>query len=788
MSNPKGTEPTILKIPTLGHAVCLGELYDQRTGNFLGVQLYPEGNIQEKETDIRHTELSLSLATSMEDKASLIDVNAKLSLEIACGLVKVSGSASYLNDSKSNTNEQAFALALKMRLNEKRILFAEEELGRNVLEVAQEDYIATGKATHFVSAIVYGGNFIVNLVAKKSKLSKEEKVEGKLKAEFSHLKGAIKLEGEVDAKIKAEFESMNDHFNLIVHGDVALEKVPINPQDVLDTFPDAASLITAGGGVPISVTLQPIPEMLIKGCLVYEIDADRVERVLEAFSLLDDLRSRFSVLTGRVKPYQYFIPELERAIRLASSQFGREHGKLLHQLRQFLYDYQHGKAPDSDIGGDVLKAAHGLYNDHLDPTKQSDPPGQYPVSLVGLETEYSTFRYLVSDIQRVRESLEPPSTKNPAQKAPKETKQSSIYLSSIEDVCRAARVQRKIPLFTMIPLAPASDEVKADLAVIQFLALIRNYGAYFKNVLNPAYIVYAEVLERLERRLPNDGKFSELKHPSLFIGQVDVQGKLTWSNPPPLSSPPTSEEVQTRLSSEYPNPIVSRAMFFQSGSEPTFRFVTNRGWEFSVGAWVGPDLQGTFYYKDGVFGGKLPDGQVAEALFEVLRVESKNNEPFAHIKFYVPNSTTELLGEFLARDLNDTTGCSGFLNKSSIPGGKWMKGNPVETNATASKAADSDNITIVCNALGLKIEVTCESDDDIYEEAINNTKGKLTYKTLKELRSGKDVRWHHDHVVFQNGLDTTDFTAFVPFKDSPPNPLGTDRNEKRWSGVQYVNT
>jgi len=401
---------------------------------------------------------------------------------------------------------------------------------------------------------------------------------------------------------------------------------------------------------------------------------------------------------------------------------------------------------------------------------------------VGLETEYSTFRYLVSDIQRVRESLEPPSSKNPAEKDPKE-RESSIYLSSIEDVSRAARVQRKIPLFIMIPLAPASNEVNPDLAVIQFLALVRNYGAYFKNALNPAYIVYAEDLNRLERRLPNDGKFSGLKHPSLFIGQVDVQGKLTWSNPPPLSSPPTTEGVQTRLTSEYPNTLVSRAMFFQSGSEPTFRFVTNRGWKFSVGACVGPALQGNFYYKSGIFGGKLPNDQVAGALFEVLRVGSENNEPWAHIRFYAPNSMTELLGEFLARDLKDTTGYSGFLNKSSIPGGKWTKDDTAEADATVFKAADNDKITIVCEPFHVKIEVTCESDDKIYVEAINNTMGRLT--VLNELRSGNHVRWHHDHVVFQNGLGVTSF--FMPSEDSPPNPLGTDRNEKRWFGVQYVN-
>ena len=216
MPGPTGIPPVVFDTPTLGRAVRLGELYDQHSGKFLGVQLYPQSKVQEVVTDIRNTDLSVSLSTTHEEKASLLDINANLSLDVLSGLVKVSGSASYLRDEKSNTHEYAYALALKVRLSEKRILFAEDELGHNVLSVAQEDYITTNLATHFVSAIVYGGNFIVNLVAKQSEMSKEEKIEGKLQASFDKLKGAISLEGSVEAKIKGGFKDMNDKFDLVV--------------------------------------------------------------------------------------------------------------------------------------------------------------------------------------------------------------------------------------------------------------------------------------------------------------------------------------------------------------------------------------------------------------------------------------------------------------------------------------------------------------------------------------------------------------------------------------------
>ena len=235
IDQPKGSDPVVFKTPTLGNPVRLGELYDQRSGQFLGVQLYSEDSIQVAETDVKNTELTLSLSTTLEDKASLLDIYAKLTLEIMSGAVSVSGSAAYIKDTKSNTNEQAFALALKMRLNEKRILFAEDAMGRNVLRVTSEDYIANGSATHFVSAIVYGGNAVVNLVARQSELSTEEKIEGQLEAKFNKLKGAISLEGEVKVEIKDTFKSMDDKFDVIVCVVLAQFNIVTYPC-VLDTW------------------------------------------------------------------------------------------------------------------------------------------------------------------------------------------------------------------------------------------------------------------------------------------------------------------------------------------------------------------------------------------------------------------------------------------------------------------------------------------------------------------------------------------------------------------------
>lgn len=286
-----------------------------------------------------------------------------------------------------------------------------------------------------------------------------------------------------------------------------------------------------------------------------------MDDVLKAFSLLDDLRSRFTVLQDTVKGLQGFIPDLAQAIRLVADKYKKDHNKRLHELRHFLDDYQHGNMPKTDCvfvekkeeaeedGGEkegkkhicgitgrtLLQETSDLYSYHLDPNRadklptpfstgesEDGLPSQYPSSLVGLEDELSRFRNLASDIRRVGKSLE--GSAGP------------IYLSNLEDVCRAVRMQNKIPLFIMTPLTVKALDLKKltpDLAIVRFLAMFRQYAAYFKDPSSPAYIMYAEDLTSLELRLPNDGTFSGLTSPAIFIGQIDFEGKLTWSAPPP---------------------------------------------------------------------------------------------------------------------------------------------------------------------------------------------------------------------------------------------------------------
>jgi len=208
-------KPSSFERPTLGRVVLLGELFDERSNKFLGARLYKDEAIKDKViiTDAGHTDFTLSQSNSVKDKSNILDIDASLSLDVLSGLVPVRGLGSYLTTPKTNSQEQSWAMALRMRTEEHRLLFA--ELPDSTVVEEGKDYIPA--ATHFVSAIVYGGNLIINLTERASGPTQEDNIRGaKLRLELDQLKAAVSLERGAAADVKSKFKSLDNRFHVVV--------------------------------------------------------------------------------------------------------------------------------------------------------------------------------------------------------------------------------------------------------------------------------------------------------------------------------------------------------------------------------------------------------------------------------------------------------------------------------------------------------------------------------------------------------------------------------------------
>ena len=211
------TPAVTFDMPTLGRTPYLGLLYSAASAEFTGSYLFEDidDRTDQINIDVGRTDLKIKMSDSFEEKSSVLDVSASLSLEVLGGLVKVEGSGQYLIDSKANSEQHSWAMSLFLRKQEKRLLFEE----KTVVDKRPHDIdavIQRDQATHFVSSIVYGGSIIIELLSRRVELQKVESIKGELSVHLEKLKGLVDLTGKAKAKIDGDLKTLNETFELKV--------------------------------------------------------------------------------------------------------------------------------------------------------------------------------------------------------------------------------------------------------------------------------------------------------------------------------------------------------------------------------------------------------------------------------------------------------------------------------------------------------------------------------------------------------------------------------------------
>ena len=211
------TPAVTFDMPTLGRTPYLGLLYSAASAEFTGSYLFEDidDKTDQINIDVGRTDLKIKMSDSFEEKSSVLDVSASLSLEVLGGLVKVEGSGQYLIDSKANSEQHSWAMSLFLRKQEKRLLFEE----KTVVDKRPHDIdavIQRDQATHFVSSIVYGGSIIIELLSRRVELQKVESIKGELSVHLEKLKGLVDLTGKAKAKIDGDLKTLNETFELKV--------------------------------------------------------------------------------------------------------------------------------------------------------------------------------------------------------------------------------------------------------------------------------------------------------------------------------------------------------------------------------------------------------------------------------------------------------------------------------------------------------------------------------------------------------------------------------------------
>ncbi|CAI5789367.1 verrucotoxin subunit beta-like [Podarcis lilfordi] len=314
-----GTDSTI-DIPALGRPFQLGMLYDCRKDSLIpGITLWDQDSLQ-KDLDIKpqpKTESEIIASDSIDDKASALNVSASLKASFLGGMVKVEGSAKYLQDTKQSKQQARVTLQYKVTTKYSQLTMS--HLGiQNVSYPAVFDH---GTATHVVTAILYGAQAFFVFDRNVSSSESVQDIQGSLKVMIQKM---VTIEGEAALHMNDQERNHASQFNCKFYGDFSLESNPVTFQDAMKVYTALPKMLGTNGdkAVPVRVWLYPLTKLDSKAAkMVREISLALIydaQTVMEQLSEIDmrcndlaanPIASTFPEIKLKIKRFQDFCKQ-----------------------------------------------------------------------------------------------------------------------------------------------------------------------------------------------------------------------------------------------------------------------------------------------------------------------------------------------------------------------------------------------------------------------------------------------------------------------------------------------
>uniref|UniRef100_A0A3Q2E7Z9 Fibronectin type-III domain-containing protein n=1 Tax=Cyprinodon variegatus TaxID=28743 RepID=A0A3Q2E7Z9_CYPVA len=304
----------MLEMATLGRPFSLGMLYDRRQDILIpGLTLWDCDGLEKDKTENSqpNSEFEIVASESIEDKISALNVEASLKASFLGGLVKVEGSAKYLNDQRTSKNQAR--VTLKYKTTTKFQALSMNHLGRGNVK---HPYVFDQKiATHVVAGILYGAQAFFVFEQEKSDTESHQDIQGNLKVMIEKIpclsiegKGSLNLEDKDIEKIRK--------FSCKFHGDFLLEKTPTTFQDAVEVYQSLPKLLGASGenAVPIKVWLLPLTILDSSAAkLVREISVGLIQEVQGVLEELGELEIRCNDAIRNITTQQF--PQISKKLK-----------------------------------------------------------------------------------------------------------------------------------------------------------------------------------------------------------------------------------------------------------------------------------------------------------------------------------------------------------------------------------------------------------------------------------------------------------------------------------------
>uniref|UniRef100_A0A8C9ZRS2 SNTX thioredoxin-like domain-containing protein n=1 Tax=Sander lucioperca TaxID=283035 RepID=A0A8C9ZRS2_SANLU len=313
-----------IEVAALGRPFRLRMLYDCRQDSLVpGMTLWDCDDLEKntRERPQHNSDFEIVASESIEDKSSALTVEASLKASFLGGLVKVEGSAKYLNDNKASKNQARVTLTYKATTKFRQLSM--NHLGRG--NVKYPYVFEQGLATHVVTAILYGAQAFFVFDREVSEKEDHQDIQGNLKVMIKKIP-SFAIEGEGSLKMEDKDREKVDKFSCRFFGDFSIQKSPTSFQDAVEVYRSLPKLLGANGenAVPMKVWLFPLTSLDSSAAkLVRQISIRLVQEsqsVLEDFSELemrcnDTLRTttaqQFPQISKKIKSFKELSSEFK---------------------------------------------------------------------------------------------------------------------------------------------------------------------------------------------------------------------------------------------------------------------------------------------------------------------------------------------------------------------------------------------------------------------------------------------------------------------------------------------
>ena len=276
-------------IPALGRPFSLGDLYDRRRDVIVqGPKLWSHTELDNfSESKTYSTRFEIVTSESIDEDMKHLDLSASIKMSFLAGLIKVSGSASYLDDRKKKNNQARVSLKYKSTTF-KRVLKP-----RVFTKVTYPDVLKKATdATDVVVAIQYGAGAIFTFDRSVKMSEKKRDIQGNLEVAVKKIP-TFEVNGQGKVEIGETEKKNTESFTCKFHGDFVLRNHPGTYQEAIKVYKELPELLGMNyeNSVPVKVWLYPLEKLPLERTaqIVYDVKESLVVSVTDQIEDLQNI-------------------------------------------------------------------------------------------------------------------------------------------------------------------------------------------------------------------------------------------------------------------------------------------------------------------------------------------------------------------------------------------------------------------------------------------------------------------------------------------------------------------